>query len=99
MAFPWRAVGFSVVVSALAVVAALPPDRVSSSETPPGRAVSGDAGSASGGVEAVFMRDSYRPGMRGRLRIRNHLRRVTIQIFRAGPESGPAATTSSRVFR
>jgi hypothetical protein len=85
MAFPWRALGFSVVVSALAIVAAPPPDPVSGSETPPGRAVSSGAESSSLGIEAVFVRDSYRPGMRGRLRIRNHLRRVTIQIFHAGP--------------
>ena len=85
MAFPWRAVGFSVVVSAVAIVAALPQDRVSGSKTPPGWAVSTVMASQSRGIEAVFGRDSYRPGMRGRLRIRNHLRRVTVQIFHAGP--------------
>ena len=85
MAFPWRAVGFSVVVSAVAIVAALPQDRVSGSKTPPGWAVSTVMASQSRGIEAVFGRDSYRPGMRGQLRIRNHLRRVTVQIFHAGP--------------
>ena len=75
MAFSWRAVGFTVVVSALAIAAALPPDRVYGREVPPGR----------GGLEAAFVRDSYRPGMRPRLRIRNHLRSVTVQIFHAGP--------------
>jgi hypothetical protein len=84
MAFPWREAGFSVVVFAVAVMNLTPPNRTAGSDTPPGEAATAVAGSASRVIEAAFMRDSYRPGTRGRLRIRSRLRRLTIQIFQAG---------------
>jgi len=39
--------------------------------------------------EANFTARSYAPGQRATLRVRNGSRRLTIQIFRAGPEQGP----------
>ena len=43
-------------------------------------------------VEAAFGQESYRPGERARLDIRDRSRRLTIEILRAGPERVP--TTS-----
>jgi hypothetical protein len=56
-----------------------------------GRATAG-GGSRVSAVEAAFGQESYRPGERARLVIRDRSLRLTIQVFQSGPERIP--TTS-----
>ena len=78
------------VAAALAVAAARPGDTRLE-----GRAALG--GSAIPAVEAAFARESYRPGMRARLLVRDPAERLVVQTFRSGGELD--ATTSDRQMK
>ena len=39
-----------------------------------------------GTIEAAFLRESYRPGQTATLELFTHVRRLTIRVFRSGPE-------------
>src|SRR5688572_495522 len=66
------------------------PARTSTTAAPEGRAP-GDTRLVPA-VEAAFGQESYRPGRRARLVVRDRSRHLTIQIFEAGPEIDTTAS-------
>ena len=66
------------------------PARTSTTAVPDGRAP-GDTRLVPA-VEAAFGQESYRPGRRARLVVRDRSRHLTIQIFEAGPEIDTTAS-------